>query len=175
VPILRIPNVLRGQLDLDDLKWVELSQQDVARYELHSGDILVVRTNGNPEYVGRCLVVPELEQVTVYASYLIRLVADTSRVRPDYLAAMLNSPPVRSVLRRHVRSSAGNYNVNTEGLRATPIPCPALERQDEILVQLARIKQAVLGCESRGSLMRELARHILGSKEDDRVQRSQYC
>jgi restriction endonuclease S subunit len=161
LPILRIPNVLRGELDMSDLKWVALSDQEIARYELHDGDILVVRTNGNPEYVGRCLVVPALEERTVYASYLIRLVADASRVRPQYLTTMLNSPLVRRALRRHIRSSAGNYNINTEGLRATQIPVPTLERQDEMLGQLAKINQAILQCESRKSAVRELRRCIL--------------
>ena len=45
-PILRIPNVLRGELDLVGLKRLELSPDEVAKYAAHEGDILMVRTNG---------------------------------------------------------------------------------------------------------------------------------
>lgn len=163
VPILGIPNVLRGELDLSDLNWVDLSSQEIAKYQLCEGDVLVVRTNGNPNYVGRCLAVPALQQPMVFASYLIRLVVDRSRMRPEYLVATLNSPSVRALLRRHVRSSAGNYNVNTEGLRATPISLPSLERQDRLLGQLAEFDRARSKVKSRRAELRECQRRVLGA------------
>ena len=79
-PLLGIPNILRGELDLRDLNWAYLSKKDTDKYRLHEGDVLVVRTNGNPDYVGRCLTVPALEQATAFASYLIRLTPDISLV-----------------------------------------------------------------------------------------------
>ena len=165
-PILGIPNILRGELDLRDLNWANLSKKDTDKYRLHEGDVLVVRTNGNPDYVGRCLTVPTLEQTTVFASYLIRLTPDISLVRPRYLAAMLNSPSVRHVLRRHVRSSAGNYNVNTGGLRATPIPLPPLDTQDSVLSQLTALRASVTECSSRIASIRELQRQVLPESEE---------
>ena len=131
----------------------------------HEGEVLVVRTNGNPDYVGRCLTVPALEQATAFASYLIRLTPDISLVRPGYLAAMLNSPSVRHVLRRHVRSSAGNYNVNIGGLRATPIPLPPLDTQDSVLSQLTALRASVTECSSRIASIRELQRQVLSESE----------
>ena len=68
MPILRIPNILRGELDLSDMKWVHLSAGEIEKFTVRRDDILIVRTNGNPDYVGRCLVVPVLPAVTVFAS-----------------------------------------------------------------------------------------------------------
>jgi restriction endonuclease S subunit len=153
---LGIPNVLRGELDLSDLAWADLSETETDKYRLREGDVLVVRTNGNPAYVGRCLAVPALEQTTVFASYLIRLTPDASRVRARFLVAMLNSPPVRRILRRHVRSSAGNYNVNTGGLRATPIPLPPLRAQDLVLSRLAALRAAADVIAARIAALEEL-------------------
>jgi type I restriction enzyme S subunit len=161
VRIIGIPNVLRGQLDLSDVGWVNLSTNETERYLLHEGDVLVVRTNGNPLYVGRCLAIPALDQPTVFASYLIRLKPNLSRVRPGYLAAALNSAPVRRLLRRQVRSSAGNYNVNTTGLRETPIPLPSLQEQDSVLSRLAAIRQQQAGLVSRVDSIRRLRKAIV--------------
>ena len=56
IPVLRIPNVVGDRLDLGDLAFVDLPSSDVDRLRLHDGDLLLVRTNGNPSYVGRSVV-----------------------------------------------------------------------------------------------------------------------
>lgn len=72
-PVLRIPNVVGGNIDVEDLKFLDVAEPDRQRYSLERGDILFVRTNGNPDYVGRCAVFePPNEGVWLYASYLIR-------------------------------------------------------------------------------------------------------
>ena len=55
-PALRIPNVASGALDLNELKTVAVEAPEFDRLRLLSGDLLFVRTNGNPDYVGRCAV-----------------------------------------------------------------------------------------------------------------------
>jgi type I restriction enzyme, S subunit len=140
-PILRIPNVLRDELDLSDLKWVELSVSDTAKYSLRPGDILMVRTNGNPAYVGRCLVVPHLDRAMVFASYLIRLVVDPAKARPEFVASILNAPTARRLLRSAAKSSAGNFNINTKGIRGVAIPIPSLSEQDALLSELSTIRR----------------------------------
>lgn len=55
-PVLRIPNVVGDQLALNDLAYVDLRSIDVDRLKLVNGDLLLVRTNGNPNYIGRSAV-----------------------------------------------------------------------------------------------------------------------
>ena len=142
VPVLRIPNVLRDTLDFRVLKCASLSPAEVARFRLTAGDILVVRTNGNPDYVGRCVVVPELHETTAFASYLLRIVLNSTRVRPKFVASILNAQLTRRRLRRLVRSSAGNYNINASGMRTIMVPCPPLKEQDRILAELTTLSTA---------------------------------
>lgn len=56
MPVLRIPNVVDGVVNLDGLKHTVLEAKEVQRLTLQKGDLLFVRTNGNPEYIGRCAV-----------------------------------------------------------------------------------------------------------------------
>lgn len=139
-PILRIPNVANGRVNLDDLKWVQLSDDELVRYSLKAEDLLIVRTNGNPEYVGRCTTVgSSIPENTVFASYLIRLRADQSKVIPDYLAELINSHIMRPKLMHDIRSSAGNYNINTQGIRKQKIPLLAMPDQEYFLSKLSAI------------------------------------
>ena len=131
LPMLRIPNVVGGKIDLADLGWVKLNGSDGRKYRLYPGDVLIVRTNGNPDYVGRTAVVMDVPKGCVYASYLIRLRPDTRQLNPTYLHAALSSSLLRRTLRHEIRSSAGNYNLNTKGIKRQIIPLPPMAKQQE--------------------------------------------
>lgn len=142
IPVLRIPNILAGVLDYRDLKHAHLSRAELVRYRLTDGDVLMVRTNGNPAYVGRCVAVSDLPEATAFASYLLRIVPKPTRVRSEFVATALNAPSTRRELRAYVRSSAGNHNISASGLRNVRLPCPSLEDQDLLLKELANLSSA---------------------------------
>lgn len=130
-PVLRIPNVIGGEIDLDDLKHVELPKAERERLRLALQDVLIVRSNGNPEYVGRCAVVDDATSLLepVYASYLIRLRPDPERLLGSYLAALLNSPVGRMAMRNVIRTTAGQSNLSAESLAGVRVPVPTLDEQ----------------------------------------------
>ena len=127
---LRIPNIVRGIIDLDDLKTVELSENEFEKLKLIDEDILFVRTNGNPDYVGRCAVFEskQMKQAglnankVTYASYLIRARLQLDRLRPVFLQSLLQTSAGRNNVREKCRTSAGQYNINTKGIGSLQIP-----------------------------------------------------
>lgn len=161
VPILGIPNVSRGRLEIGQFNRVELTEGELQRYRVLTGDVLLVRTNGNPHYVGRCVVVSELPHDFVYASYLIRLRVDSTVAEPAFVAAMLNSPAIRRALRGTVRSSAGNYNINTTEIKDQAIPLPSIATQLSFLDQVAEIRSRRTACEDRTELLRRAKAAVL--------------
>lgn len=128
-PVLRIPNVVSGEITTDDLKHAVLPNSDVERLSLRPGDLLVVRTNGNPEYCGRCAVVGDAQQGMLFASYLIRLRTDPTALLPHLLSTYLTTRAGLFELKNHVRTSAGNYNLSVEGLGRVHVPVPSIEEQ----------------------------------------------
>lgn len=139
VPVLRIPNVVREHLDLTDLKWAALSPADTAGYALAPDDLLIVRTNGNPDYVGRCSLVGELDGDYAFASYLLRLRVLDGVLRPEYLWLLLRHPRIRSTMTYLARSSAGNYNLSAKGLADLRLPIPEPAAQDAIVRRAGEI------------------------------------
>ena len=49
VAVLRIPNVIGGEVDTTDLKYVDLAKAELKRLSLTTDDVLIVRSNGNPD------------------------------------------------------------------------------------------------------------------------------
>lgn len=138
-PVLRIPNVIGDAIDLNDLKYVNLQDKEREKLLLKKGDILFVRTNGNPSYVGRCAVF-NLKGDYVYASYLIRGRFDLSRINPIFLNCMLRTASGKAMLREKARTSAGQYNINTEGLGSIQIILPPLILQNEFAEIVKKIE-----------------------------------
>ncbi len=129
IPVLRIPNILQGHVDWTDLKYTSLPATERSNLNLEPGDILFVRSNGNPDYIGRCAVFRD-RRPAAYASYLIqaRLRRDGD-VSPEYAANALSLPTTRQTIARMARTTAGNYNINIHNLGRVQIPCPELKRQ----------------------------------------------
>jgi type I restriction enzyme, S subunit len=150
IPTLRIPNVIGGSIDTEDLKLVPVETPEFMKLRLIDGDILFVRTNGNPDYVGRCAMFTEssvsaLGLATnefIYASYLIRARIDHNKLDPVFLREFLLGADGRYELRSHCKTSAGQYNINIEGLGAVIVPKVPLGLQKEFSSAVNRIERA---------------------------------
>lgn len=148
-PALRIPNVASGSLNLAELKTVPVEAAELKRLRLYDGDVLFVRTNGNQDYVGRCAVFRE-ENVKgvgfdtvpfIYASYLIRARLDMAVLLPEILQTYLASDEGRADLLAHSKTSAGQFNINTEGLGALKIPRFPMPLQVEYVKRLEAVER----------------------------------
>ncbi|MBD2207607.1 restriction endonuclease subunit S [Calothrix sp. FACHB-1219] len=138
LPILRIPNIIGEEISWEDLKYAELEAKETSKLLLKPGDILFVRTNGNPEYIGRCALFEENYGNTLYASYLIRArLKPNAQFYPAFIRDIISFPTYRSHVVREARTTAGNYNINTEGLGHLHLIKPPLKEQESYL-QLER-------------------------------------
>ncbi len=140
VPILRIPNVASERIDLTDLKYGPIGNPSTSPLTLVEGDVLIVRTNGSLELVGRSAVVPKFAEPTAYASYLIRLRFDTSRVIPEYAQIGLRYLRRTGALIDMARTTAGQYNVSLGRLRNALLPIPAVREQERLIIHLQALE-----------------------------------
>ncbi|GMV27628.1 MAG: hypothetical protein AMXMBFR58_36590 [Phycisphaerae bacterium] len=132
IGVLRIPNVVGELISLDDLKFAALDEAEVDRLKLVNDDLLFVRSNGNPEYIARCAVVDEPAVGYAFASYLIRArFKRDSTLRAPFARDVVSFPTYRRHLVQQARTTAGNYNINTQGLSSLRLIVPPLTLQDE--------------------------------------------
>jgi type I restriction enzyme S subunit len=154
-PVLRIPNVLGGRIDTSELKYADLPESEVAKLRLEDGDILFVRSNGNRDYVGGCAVF-ELGGDFLYASYLIRVRVDRSRVNPKFIKAILGTPVGRKSMSPFIRTTAGQSNISQEGIRQIPLILPPLEIQNQFCHRVAHLERLVQERQIRAQKMEVL-------------------
>ena len=139
IPVLRIPNIGDMELIFDDLKF--LRQNDCLPNEyLEENDILIIRSNGSKDLVGKCALVKDLDQRYTYASFLIRLrVLDG--VYSPYIVWYLNSESARKQLFRKAKSSAGIHNINSKEISDIDIKIPRIPEQEKIVENLSALME----------------------------------
>jgi type I restriction-modification system DNA methylase subunit/restriction endonuclease S subunit len=131
--VLRIGNIGFCDFKLDDIKKSVLSEKDFKKYELKKGDFLIVRSNGNPNLVGKCAVW-DSDLPFVYASYLIRFRFDLNEVEPKYVMYFLMSPKGRALL--NPQAGGGTYNISSTDFQKIQIPYPDIDIQRQIIADL---------------------------------------
>lgn len=138
MPILRMGNIQRGDVVMDELKYVTLSQALLDRYLLRRGDVLFNRTNSQ-EWVGK-VGIYRTDAPAVFASYLIRLHADATQVDNYYLGQLLNSYNTQCRIKRFATPGVQQVNINAKNLGKVLIPVPVgnggLDEQREIAALL---------------------------------------
>jgi len=135
-PVLRIPNVVQETLNLTDLKFAVLEEKELHKVLLLDGDLVVVRTNGSAELVGRCAVVKGLPEIAAFASYMIRLRFDPSRVDPEFAQRTLRNHRLQNRMIDFARTTAGQYNVSIGRLRELEMQIPSLAEQHRIVAKV---------------------------------------
>ena len=128
--VLRIPNIgARGSVEMGDLKFAEFDASEVEKLALRACDLLVVRSNGSVDLVGRVAIVPAAAAGLLYAGYLMRLRVDQTLVHPAYARIALAEPAQRVRIERISKSTSGVNNINAEELRSLPMALPDLDEQ----------------------------------------------
>ncbi len=106
---------------------------EIRKLSLKQGDLLVIRSNGSLNLVGKIAIVDESAAGYLFAGYLIRLRLDKNQVLPAFVAFAFEEPSIRSIVERFAKSTSGVNNINSEQLRSLKIPIPPLEEQHEIV------------------------------------------
>ena len=137
-PVLRMNNITAtGQMDLTNLKYMDLTPDQHPRYLVRTGDVLFNRTN-SAELVGKTAIYRG-QKPMAYAGYLIRL--RVNRVNnPEYLAGFLNSRYAKRMLRGMCKSIIGMANINATEVQSMKIACPPLEVQRAYANQIGALE-----------------------------------
>ncbi|MFI1334521.1 hypothetical protein ACH4U7_31345 [Streptomyces sp. NPDC020845] len=128
---LRVANVRKGWIDLGDVAALEAEERDRPRYQLATGDVLVVEGHADPDQIGRSAVVSERESGLLYQNHLFRL--RFNDVLPDFAVLWLNSSAVRGYWQSRCATSSGLYTINSRLLSDVPFARAGLATQQRIV------------------------------------------
>ncbi|WP_431258545.1 restriction endonuclease subunit S [Roseateles chitinivorans] len=142
-PYLRVANVQRGRIDIAQLERYELAMEELQRWRLNAGDLLIVEGNGSESEIGRCAIWHGEVDDCVYQNHLMR-VRPTGDDAVDYLALYLNSPIGTAHMRRLAITTSGLFNLSVGKIRSIPVELPPPAEQHLIV---AKVRELLACCD----------------------------
>ena len=125
---LRITDIQDRKVDWDKVPFAK-DTEDLDKYYLNEGDLVFARTGAT---VGKSYLIKEHPKNAVFASYLIRIVPDTSKVFPELLWYYFQSPMYWHDISSKQRG-IGQPNVNGTVLSKLELSIPKDVEEQKIL------------------------------------------
>ncbi len=126
---LRMNNITYdGKLDIKDLKYIDIPDNELDKYTTKRGDILFNRTNSR-DLVGKTCVY-NLDEKMVIAGFIIR-VRTNQLANPYFISAYLNTSILKEKLYSMCKNASGQSNINAQELKNIEIYIPPIELQNK--------------------------------------------
>lgn len=136
-PYLRVANVRRGGLDLEEIKYINVPDREMKRLRLESGDILFVEGNGTKSELGRAAIWNGEIADCVHQNHIIKARPDKKKVDSEFLMEWFNTEAGRMHFFRNAKTTSGLVTLNSTDIRTAPVPLPeSLDEQRKIVRKL---------------------------------------
>jgi len=119
-----------GELDLTDIKTIDVPENELPKCTVRKGDVLFNRTNSK-ELVGKTCVYNR-DEMMVLAGFVVRIRVN-KRILPEVLSCFLNTDFSKQMLLGMCKTAIGQANINAQELQDIGIYIPPIERQNEFV------------------------------------------
>ena len=139
-PYLRMNNLTAdGHLDLRDLKYIDISDEEIEKCVVRTGDVLFNRTN-SIDLVGKTAVF-DLSEEMVIAGYIIR-VRLKENMLPEVFSEYMNLKALKDILRSMAKGAVNQANINAQELQSIRIYLPDIELQKQFVTIKTQIDKS---------------------------------
>ena len=136
-PYLRVANVQRFRLDLAEIKMINVPDEDMPKYRLEDGDVLLCEGN-SAELVGRGAIWRNEIPHCVHQNHILRARMGTSEVIPEFVLSVINSSYGQAYFRSKAKHTTNLASINSQEVARFPLPLPPLSEQQLLIDNLFR-------------------------------------
>lgn len=178
-PYLRVANVQRGHIDLSVVKEVVIPANELEKYRLNRGDILLTE-GGDWDKLGRSAIWRGEIKNCLHQNHIFRARLLTESIRPEWITLVTNSPVGQRYFQDSSKQTTNLASINMTQLRHCPIPLPTTSVQDRTLARLTellalcdRLEAGLAASQAAGEKLLASVVHGLlnGAAKTERVER----
>jgi len=146
MPYIRVANVQNGYFKLDDVATISLPNNEIARYLLQDGDILVTE-GGDIDKLGRGTVWRNNIKPCLHQNHVFAIRVNKSILSQDFVSSFLATDMARKYFIDTATKTTNLASTNRTHLGNLYLPIPSLTEQTAIVAhietQSAKIDQAI--------------------------------
>jgi len=131
-----------GHLDLGEVKEIEVEAEQVDRYKLVAGDVLLTE-GGDFDKLGRGTVWRGEIPVCLHQNHVFAVRCDTERVQPDFLSALTASDYGKAYFLSAAKQTTNLASINSTQLKAFPTLLPPVPEQRKIATILSAVDEVI--------------------------------
>jgi type I restriction enzyme, S subunit len=131
-PYLRVANVQRNRLDLQVIKTINVPDDDMPKYRLENGDILLCEGN-SADLVGRGAIWRGEIADCVHQNHVLRVRLDQSKTTPEFVLSVINSSYGQAYFRSKAKQTTNLASINSKEVAGFPVPLPPLDEQRALI------------------------------------------
>lgn len=143
-----VPMIAMGEIFANNrifsfpMERVPVTNKELSSSSIYEGDLLFARQSLVLEGAGKCCIVKEVNEPTVFESHLIRVRLDNSKALPDYIYYYFNSYQGKENIKTIVEQVAA-AGIRGRDLVNLYIPIPPITVQQQILQVLMNIDDKI--------------------------------
>lgn len=135
MPYLRVANVQRGYLILDEIKEIEIYPEHVDKYLLCANDLLLTE-GGDWDKVGRTAIWRDEIPECLHQNHIFKARRLLPELDVSWAQLYLNSPIARSYFAGSAKQTTNLASINMTQLRNCPFPLPPPTEQHRIVAKV---------------------------------------
>ncbi|MBM1170344.1 restriction endonuclease subunit S [Microvirga arabica] len=141
VEMVHMSDAFNGIVSRGELKRVNCSAADVAKYGLLNTDLLIARRSLNFEGAAKPCLIPNSEEPLIYESSFIRIRPHSEAVRAEYLFYYLSNSYVRQKYILPYITQSTISGINQSNLSKIPTLVPTIGEQERFINALNSIQR----------------------------------
>ena len=160
VVVLRLADIVSRRISLENTRELNIEADDVTKYALHKGDILITRVNGSAEIVGRFVLV-DADVSAIYCDHFIRMRLGADVAEPRFIELLGATELVREQVAAVFITTAGQKTVNQEHIKSLFVVIPPLAEQCRIVAKVDELSGLLNEWDTRLAASRATAANLL--------------
>lgn len=142
VPLINVVDLYNDKIDIDRLSLLDVSEDELKRYEAITGDLLFTRSSLKLEGIAQCNIVPTKNSRCVFDCHIMRIRPNDQLVVPYYLFAYCNTA-IAKIQFMKLSKTTTMTTIDQDGLGQLKVLLPPLAEQEKIAGILGTWDEAI--------------------------------
>jgi len=131
VPMLRVANVQDGYLNLNDVHHINIEPQQLKRFSLKKGDVLM-NEGGDNDKLGRGAIWRSEIETCIHQNHVFAIRPHS--IEPEWLDLITRASYTKFYFYRVAKQSTNLASISSTNIKETPLLIPPKEERKEIMV-----------------------------------------